>query len=51
MEGISHVILVTVPAFALKFQGKPGKACEDKRYPGRDLNLGPPEYEAGFLIT
>jgi hypothetical protein len=23
----------------------------DRRYPGRDLNLGPPEYKAGMLTT
>jgi hypothetical protein len=37
-------------AFAWKYLGKPQKLIQDSRYPNRDLNQGPPEYE-GVLTT
>jgi hypothetical protein len=39
------------PAFAWRYWGKPRKLRQDSRSPGRDLNPGPPEYEAGLLTT
>jgi hypothetical protein len=50
MEGSGHglILILKVPSQHLHggIEERYKNLDQDSRYPGRDLNLGPPEYEA-----
>jgi hypothetical protein len=52
VEGSGNgLIQDTILAFACRDWGKHENLSQDSRSLGRDLNPGPPEYEAGVLTT